>query len=191
MPKVSPLMIAPPLIFAAFVGLAFVGMYRDNPNGMPSTLVGQTAPGVPERGLEGFPQTTPEMLVAGEVTLVNFWASWCPPCRAEHPSLLKMNAEGFNIIGMNFKDTERAATKYLIDDDSPFSSISFDPEGRNAIDWGVTAPPETFILDAEGKILFRFAGPLIGSDCEQRFLPALEVAMARTLDARIVCAKRD
>ncbi len=179
MPKVSPLMIAPPLIFAAFVALAFVGMYRDDPNGIPSTLVGQKAPGVPERGLEGFPQTTPEMLVAGEVTLVNFWASWCPPCRAEHPKLLEMEAEGINIIGMNFKDTERAATKYLIDDDSPFSSVSFDPEGRNAINWGVTAPPETFILDAEGTILFRFAGPLVGSDFEQRFLPALEAAQGR------------
>lgn len=179
MPKVSPLMIAPPLIFAAFVTLAFVGMYRDDPNGMPSTLVGQQAPGVPERGLVGFPQTTAEMLVSGEVTLVNFWASWCPPCRAEHPKLLEMEAEGINIIGMNFKDTERAATKYLIDDDSPFSSGSYDPEGRNAIDWGVTAPPETFILDAEGTILFRFAGPLIGSDYEQRFLPQLEAAQGK------------
>ena len=90
-----------------------------------------------------------------------------------------MEAEGINIIGMNFKDTKRAATKYLIDDDSPFSSVSFDPEGRNAINWGVTAPPETFILDAEGTILFRFAGPLVGSDFEQRFLPALEAAQGR------------
>ena len=179
MAKVSPLMIAPPLIFAAFIALAFVGMYRDDPNGIPSTLVGQPAPGVPDRGLQGFPQTTAEMLVTGEVTLVNFWASWCPPCRAEHPKLLEMEAEGINIIGMNFKDTERAATKYLIDDDSPFSSVSFDPEGRNAINWGVTAPPETFILDGEGTILFRFAGPLIGSDYEQRFLPALEAAQGK------------
>ena len=176
MPKISPLMIAPPLIFAGFVAMAFVGMYRDDPNGMPSTLVGQQAPGVPEHGLVGFPQTTPEMLVTGDVTLVNFWASWCPPCRAEHPKLLEMEAAGVNIIGMNFKDTERAATKYLINDDSPFSSVSFDTEGRTAIDWGVTAPPETFILDAEGTILFRFAGPLIGSDYEQRFLPQLEAA---------------
>ena len=176
MAKVSPLMLAPPLIFAGFVALAFVGMYRDDPNGIPSTLVGQQAPGVPERGLVGFEQTTPEDLIAGEVTLVNFWASWCPPCRAEHPRLLEMEAEGINIIGMNFKDTERAATRYLINDDNPFSSVSFDPDGRNAIDWGVTAPPETFILDAEGTILFRFAGPLVGSDYEQRFLPQLQAA---------------
>jgi len=178
MARVSPLMIAPPLIFAAFVALAFVGMYREDPNGIPSTLVGQKAPGVPERALADFPQATDAMLATGEVTLVNFWASWCPPCRAEHPKLLEMEAQGINIIGINFKDTERAATRYLVNDDNPFAGVSFDPEGRTAIDWGVTAPPETFILDGEGTILFRFAGPLIGSDYEQRFLPRFQAAQS-------------
>ena len=176
MPKISPMMIAPPLIFAGFVALAAVGMYRDDPNGIPSTLVGQAAPGVPEKPLDGFTPLTPDMLAAGEVTLVNFWASWCPPCRAEHPKLLEMQAEGVNIIGINFKDTARNASTYLIEDDNPFSAIGFDPQGRTAIDWGVTAPPETFILDADGTVLFRFAGPLIGSDFEQRFLPQLKAA---------------
>lgn len=176
MAKISPLMIAPPLIFAAFVGLAVVGMYRDDPEGLPSTLIGQAAPSIPEKALGDFPQATQAMLASGEVTLVNFWASWCPPCRAEHPKLLEMEAEGISIVGINFKDTERAATKYLIDDDNPFAGIAFDPQGRTAIDWGVTAPPETFILDADGTVLFRFAGPLVGSDYEQRFLPALEAA---------------
>jgi cytochrome c biogenesis protein CcmG/thiol:disulfide interchange protein DsbE len=169
-------MIAPPLIFAAFVTLAFVGMYRDDPEGLPSTLIGQTAPSIPEKALGDFPQATQTMLASGDVTLVNFWASWCPPCRAEHPKLLEMEAEGIRIVGINFKDTERAATKYLIDDDNPFAGIAFDPQGRSAIDWGVTAPPETFILDGNGTVLFRFAGPLVGSDYEQRFLPALEAA---------------
>jgi cytochrome c biogenesis protein CcmG/thiol:disulfide interchange protein DsbE len=176
MAKISPLMIAPPLIFAAFVGLAFVGMYRDDPEGLPSTLIGQPAPNIPEKALGDFPQASQAMLASGEVTLVNFWASWCPPCRAEHPKLLEMEAEGISIVGINFKDTERAATKYLIDDDNPFAGIAFDPQGRTAIDWGVTAPPETFILDADGTVLFRFAGPLVGSDYEQRFLPALKAA---------------
>jgi cytochrome c biogenesis protein CcmG/thiol:disulfide interchange protein DsbE len=179
MAKVSPLMIAPPLIFAAFVALAFVGMYRENPEGLPSTLVGQMAPGIPEGVLEGFPPATADMLATGEVMLVNFWASWCPPCRAEHPKLLEMEAQGINIIGINFKDTANAATKYLINDDNPFSGVAFDPQGRTAIDWGVTAPPETFILDGDGTVLFRFAGPLVGSDYEQRFVPALEAAQNR------------
>jgi cytochrome c biogenesis protein CcmG/thiol:disulfide interchange protein DsbE len=177
MVKLRPLMMAPPLIFAAFVGLAAFGMFRENPDGLPSTLVGQVSPGVPETGLEGFEPATDEMLASGQVTLVNFWASWCPPCRAEHPKLLEMQAEGIPIVGINFKDQQGTASKYLIEDENPFVGVGFDPQGRKAIDWGVTAPPETFILDGAGKVLFRFAGPLVGSDYEQRFVPALRAAM--------------
>jgi cytochrome c biogenesis protein CcmG/thiol:disulfide interchange protein DsbE len=178
MARFSPLMLAPPVIFAGFVALAAVGMYRDDPQGLPSTLVGRSAPALPADPLPGFPAATPDMVAAGEVTLVNFWASWCPPCRAEHPKLLEMEAQGMPIIGINFKDTAANAARYLTEDDNPFIGIGFDPKGRTAINWGVTAPPETFILDGEGKVLFRFAGPLIGSDYEQRFLPALKAAMA-------------
>ena len=176
MARPSILMLAPPVIFAGFVALAAVGMYRDDPQGLPSTLVGQMAPGVPDAGLEGFDVATAEMLATGEVTLVNFWASWCPPCRAEHPKLLELEAEGVNIVGINFKDSAANASKYLIEDDNPFAGVGFDPQGRTAIDWGVTAPPETFILDGSGTVLFRFAGPLVGSDYTQRFLPELQKA---------------
>lgn len=178
MPKVSPLMIAPPLIFAGFVALAGIGMFRDNPNDLPSTMIGQPAPAITTDALGDYPPVTPEALATGQVTLVNFWASWCPPCHAEHPKLLEMADEGMPIIGVNFKDQARNASSYLDDDGNPFTAVAFDPQGRTAIDWGVTAPPETFILDAEGTVLFRFAGPLIGSDYEQRFLPQLEKALA-------------
>jgi len=177
MAKIRPMMIVPPLVFVAFVALAAVGMYRDDPDGLPSTLVGRSAPGVPAEALEGFPLATADMLASGEVTLVNFWASWCPPCRAEHPKLLELEADGIPIVGINIRDTQANAGKYLTDDDNPFIGVGFDPRGRTSIDWGVTAPPETFILDAEGTVLFRYAGPLIGSDYEQRFLPALQQAL--------------
>lgn len=179
MAKLSPMMIAPPVIFAAFVALAAVGMYRDDPEGLPSTLVGQQAPALPEAGLPDYPQATDDMLRAGEVTLVNFWASWCPPCRAEHPKLLQMQEEGMTIVGVNFKDSEGNASAYLRDEENPFAGVGFDPQGRVAIDWGVTAPPETFIVAGDGTVLFRFAGPLVGSDYEQRFLPALNEALGR------------
>ncbi|WP_300058337.1 DsbE family thiol:disulfide interchange protein [uncultured Roseobacter sp.] len=179
MPKVSPLMIAPPLIFAGFVALAGIGMFRDNPNDLPSTMIGQPAPAITSEALGDYPPVTAEALATGQVTLVNFWASWCPPCHAEHPKLLEMASEGMPIIGVNFKDQARNASSYLDDDGNPFRAVAFDPQGRTAIDWGVTAPPETFILDAEGTVLFRFAGPLIGSDYEQRFLPELEKALAK------------
>ncbi|MEM7520746.1 MAG: DsbE family thiol:disulfide interchange protein [Pseudomonadota bacterium] len=179
MARLSPLMLAPPLIFAAFVALAAVGMMRENPDALPSTRVGQQAPGLPEADLDGFPAATAEMLASGEVTLVNFWASWCPPCRAEHPTLLRMAADGVPIIGVNMRDTQANAGSYLTDDGNPFIGIGFDARGRTSLDWGVTAPPETFILDGEGTVLFRFAGPLIGSDYEQRFIPALRAAVVQ------------
>lgn len=179
MPRVSPLMIAPPLIFAAFVVIAGVGMFTTNSSELRSTLLGKPAPAITPVGLEGFEPVTAQALASGQVTLVNFWASWCPPCHAEHPRLLEMAAEGISIIGVNFKDREGAATSYLQEDGNPFVSVAFDPQGRTAIDWGVTAPPETFILDSEGTILFRFVGPLVGSDYEQRFMPELEKALSQ------------
>lgn len=179
MPRVSPLMIAPPLIFAAFVVIAGVGMFTTNSSELRSTLLGKPAPAITPVGLEGFEPVTAQALASGQVTLVNFWASWCPPCHAEHPRLLEMAAEGISIIGVNFKDREGAATSYLQEDGNPFVSVAFDPQGRTAIDWGVTAPPETFILDSEGAVLFRFVGPLVGSDYEQRFMPELEKALSQ------------
>lgn len=178
MAKVSPLMLAPPIIFAAFVAMAAFGMLRDDPSRLPSTMIGKPAPAITSDALADYPPVTPEAMATGQVTLVNFWATWCPPCRAEHPNLLRMASEGMPIIGVNFKDTEGLAVSYLDEDGNPFGAVAYDPQGRTAIDWGVTAPPETFILDAEGTVLFRFAGPLVGSDYEQRFLPALQDAMA-------------
>lgn len=177
MARLNPLMIAPPLIFAAFVALAAFGMYRDDPQSLPSALIGQTAPALPEKSLPGYPAVTQDMLATGEVTLVNFWASWCPPCRAEHPRLMQLAAQGVPIVGLNFKDTQGPAVKFLEGDGSPYIGVGFDPKGRFAIDWGVTAPPETFIIGKDGTVVFRFAGPLVGSDYEQRFKPAFEKAL--------------
>lgn len=179
MAKISPMMVAPPLIFAALATLFYVGMFRDDPQGLPSTRVGQPAPAVTQETLADYPAVSEAMLSSGSVTLVNFWASWCPPCRAEHPKLLELESEGLDIIGVNMKDQASDATRYLKGADNPFAAIAFDPKGRTAIDWGVTAPPETFIVDGDGVVLFRFVGPLVGSDYEQRFLPALNAALGR------------
>lgn len=176
MAKLSPLILAPPIIFAGFALMAFVGMQRDDPQELRSTLIGKQPPPITEVALGNLPGVVAQDLIRGEVTLVNFWASWCPPCHAEHPTLLQMQADGIPIIGVNFKDKEGPATGYLRDDGNPFLAVAFDPQGRTAIDWGVSAPPETFILDKDGTVLFRFAGPLVGSDYEQRFLPQFNAA---------------
>ena len=176
MAKFNPLMLAPPLIFAGFVALAAVGMFRDNPDALPSTLTGEPAPPITEKPLDGFDAVAPGLIGAGQVTLVNFWASWCPPCRAEHPKLLEMQAAGLPIVGVNFREPGGQGAEYLRDSGNPFVAVAYDPQVQTAIDWGVTAPPETFIIDGDGTVLFRFAGPLIGADFEQRFLPELRAA---------------
>lgn len=179
MARLSPLMVAPPLIFAAIGALFYFGLGRDGQNELESVFEGKPAPAMTSEALPGYDAITPEMLAAGEITLVNFWASWCPPCRAEHPVLKQMQADGIRIVGVNFKDKAENATKYLQDDGNPFMAVAFDPAGRTAIDWGVTAPPETFILDGDGTVLFKFVGPLVGSDYQQRFLPRLNEALGR------------
>lgn len=176
MANISPLMILPPAIFAAFAGLAVAGMMRDNPDELRSAIVDNPAPAVPVAAVDGTTQLTDADLRAGDITIVNFWASWCPPCRAEHPNLLDLQGQGYRVAGINFRDQQDQAAPYLIDYEDPFFATGFDLRGRTAIDWGVTAPPETFIVDGDGTVLFRFVGPLVGSDYEQRFLPELAKA---------------
>ena len=113
----------------------------------------------------------------GKVNLVYLWATWCPPCRAEHPTLTELSKR-LPVYGVDLKDNEADALRFLAEDGNPFAAIATDPRGRAAIDWGVTAPPETFIVDGEGRIMYRHAGPLIREDYTSRFLPELEKALA-------------
>lgn len=172
------LMILPPVLFAGLAGLFYFGMYRENPGELRSVLIGREAPALPATGLPEVPVLTDSDLRTGEVTVVNFWATWCPPCRAEHPVLLEMAGRGIRVAGVNMMDDDRKAVAYLEEEGNPFIGVATDPNGRNRVDWGVTAPPETFILDGEGRILFRFVGPLVGTDYETRFVPELEKALA-------------
>ncbi|NJS38838.1 MAG: DsbE family thiol:disulfide interchange protein, partial [Rhodobacteraceae bacterium] len=133
---------------------------------------------LPATGLPGLPLLTDADLRTGEVTVLNFWASWCPPCRAEHPVLLDMAERGIRVAGVNMMDKDANAVAYLAEDGNPFFGVATDPDGRNRVEWGVTAPPETFILAGDGTVLFRFVGPLVGTDYETRFVPELEKALS-------------
>jgi cytochrome c biogenesis protein CcmG, thiol:disulfide interchange protein DsbE len=173
------LMFLPPVIFAGLAATFYIGMARDNPDTLPSTFISQPAPPLPAGPLADIPLLTAADLNKGQITLVNFWASWCPPCRAEHPVLTQLSADGIRVASVNFKDKAEDASAFLAEHGNPFFAVAFDPKGRSAIDWGVTAPPETFIIGGDGKVLFRFVGPLVGSYYEQAFLPALKEALAK------------
>lgn len=177
MARISPLVVLPPVAFAALAAMFLWGMGREDPDALPSAMIGREAPALPQTTLPGKEQLTDEMLREPGVKLVNFWASWCPPCRAEHPTLMDLS-ERLPVYGVDLKDPESNALRFLEEDGDPFHAIATDPRGRAAIDWGVTAPPETFILDGQGRVLHRFAGPLLREDYTNRFLPELEKALS-------------
>jgi cytochrome c biogenesis protein CcmG, thiol:disulfide interchange protein DsbE len=172
------LVAVPPLVFLGLAVLFYTGMGRENPNDLPSVFLGQPAPSIEQLALTGIPAPVQADLAAGKVTVVNFWASWCPPCRAEHPTLTALAAEGIQVIGVNMRDRESDALAFLAEEGNPFKSVSFDPKGRTLIEWGVTAPPETFIVNGQGIVVYRFIGPMVGDDYLQRFRPELDKALA-------------
>ena len=171
------LLLIPVLLFLGLGWMFYVGMQRAAPNDMPSVFLDQPAPGVGAEALPGTAALTDADLRTGQVTVVNFWASWCPPCRAEHPTLKAMSEEGVRVVGINMMDRAEDALAFLAEAGNPFLAVAFDPKGRTRLEWGVTAPPETFIVRGDGTVAFRFIGPLVGSDYEQRFRPALEAAL--------------
>lgn len=173
MAKVSPLMLAPPLAFAALAILFFIGMNRDNPNELPTTLAGKQAPDVEITALGVKPLWSNETLRNGNVKLVNFWASWCAPCRVEHPNLMALQAEGLQIYGVNYKDPARNALKFLQNLGDPYEGVGADQEGRMGLNWGVYGVPETYLLDGDGSVILRLAGPLTNRELTERLRPAL------------------
>lgn len=178
MARLNLLMLAPPVIFAGLAAVFYIGMFN-SAGDLPSTFIGKPAPAMTSEALADYPPVTPEDLASGQVTIVNFWASWCPPCRAEHPKLIELAARGdIHMVGVNFNDRADDALEYLAEATNPFDVIAYDPKGRTSFDWGVSAPPETFILDGDGTVVFKFIGPLVGDDYDQRFAPELAKALA-------------
>lgn len=171
-------LIAPLVILAGLLALFGKGIYdkqfSDNPDAVPSTFVGRPAPVFDLEPLGDLPHATREDLQAEGWKLVNFWASWCPPCRAEHPQLTKLATEdGWTILGVNKSDTEANALAFLGELGDPYTAHAADPTGRQAIEWGVYGLPETFLIDPEGNIRYRYPGPITARIWERAFLPVV------------------
>lgn len=178
MARISPLTALPLVMALGFMGLAFWGMKRPDPNELPSTLIGLEVPPVALARLgEGAPFSD-ATLRDGKVKIVNFWASWCAPCRAEHPNLMQLQAEGLPVYGVNYKDKSEDALAFLAELGNPYTSIGADSSGRMGIDWGIYGVPETFVIDGEGRVILRFPGPLTERAIQTDLRPALKVAAA-------------
>ena len=174
MAKISPLMIAPPAIFVGLATLFFVGMQRDNPDELPSAMVGRTAPEVVVEQASFAEPFADADLRSGDITFVNFWASWCAPCRAEHPTLMQLASEGYEVFGVNYKDTDAKALGFVQELGNPFAKGGADPNGRMALNWGVYGVPETYVIDGDGTVLLRVAGPLTEREMEARVRSLLQ-----------------
>jgi cytochrome c biogenesis protein CcmG/thiol:disulfide interchange protein DsbE len=176
MARVAPLMLLPPLLFAGLAGLFAFGMFREDPDALPSARAGQTAPPVVLAALGDLPLFDDAALRAPGVKLVNFWASWCAPCRVEHPTLEALAAEGVTIYGINYKDDPARALAFLDELGDPYAAIGTDQSGRTALDWGLYGVPETYVIDGQGRVILRFAGPVTRRVLEATIRPAMAEA---------------
>lgn len=165
----------------AFVGLAALFLVRlqaGDPARLPSALIGKPAPRFALPPIEAGKGTgLSDADLARGVHLVNVWASWCGPCRLEHPLLLQLAADKrIELDGINYKDLPENAQRFLGALGNPFARTGADPDGTAAIDWGVYGVPETFVV-RDGVITHKFIGPLSEEGIERDLKPALEQAL--------------
>lgn len=175
-----------PLIVFLVIGAMFAGflfaktLFGYERDALPSAMIGRPAPETTLPPLfEGAPGFDAEALRAPGVKLVNVWASWCGPCRVEHPYLMALAEQGVTILGMNHRDDPNAAKSFLAELGDPYERIGVDRNGRASVDWGVYGVPETFIVNGRGEIVHKHVGPIQGGDLERRILPAIRAAEAQ------------
>lgn len=172
------------LPLAAFLALAAVFLFqlmsgRDERE-LPSALIGQKAPPTELPALSPFSETGISSAdFEGKVTLVNVFASWCIPCRDEHPFLKELAKDTrFRLVGFNYKDKPENARAFLGELGNPYATIGTDVAGRAGIDWGVYGVPETYLVDRQGVIRAKFVGPLSLDTFRERLEPQIKAALA-------------
>lgn len=172
-------MALPLIVLVALVAVFAMSLDRD-PSLVRSVLIDKPVPTFSLPAVEGM--SVPGFDTAalkGQVTVVNVFASWCIPCRDEHPVLAALKAEsGVRIFGINQKDQADQAREFLAELGNPYDAIGADTSGRTTIDWGVYGVPETFVVDPAGIIRFKHTGPVTLVDLEREILPAIERAKA-------------
>ena len=161
----------PLAIFVVLVGFLWVGLARD-PREVPSPLVDKPAPAFLLAQLDDPAKKLGPADLKGQVWLLNVWASWCVSCRVEHPLLVALaKTKLVPVIGLNYKDTNDLGRAWLVEYGDPYQVSVVDADGRVGIDWGVYGVPETFVVDAEGRIAFKQIGPVTSKILDETILP--------------------
>lgn len=175
------IVLLPLLIFVGLAGLFLSQLMSGrDASEIPSALIGHKAPETKLPPLEG--SSLPGLdskNFAGKVTLLNVFASWCAPCREEHPVLLALSQDRrYVLAALNYKDQPENARRFLGELGNPFAAIGTDEAGRTAIDWGVYGVPETFVIGKDGRIAYKHVGPLTPDSVRAELLPQIEKALA-------------
>lgn len=176
-------LVALPLITALIIGgFALWGLNPDrDPNSIPSILISKPVPEFdlpPIEGIDVGGLSKDVLSTAGEPVLVNVFASWCVPCRAEHAVLTRMVKEkGVRLMGINYKDKPDAARAWLKDLGNPYERIGSDLDGLAGIEWGISGVPESFVIDGKGIVVFRYVGPIVGAEAQKQVNDALNQAV--------------
>src|SRR5262249_20881149 len=167
------LLFGPAVLFLGLVAAFALGLGRD-PKLVPSPLIGKPAPDFALPAVKGRSLGLAASDLTGRVSLVNVFASSCLPCRDEHPLLMRLKADGtVPILGLDYKDKPDDAARWLDGMGDPYTRTGADIDGRVAIDWGVYGVPETFVVDARGRIAFKQIGPLRPADLDRTILPLI------------------
>jgi cytochrome c biogenesis protein CcmG/thiol:disulfide interchange protein DsbE len=177
--NIRPTVVIPAIVFIALAAVfAFylyqIGSGQQNISDLPSALIDEKIPEFSLPPIEGMTGGLSTADLKGGIALVNVWASWCPPCRVEHPILMRLAREGFAVYGINFKDKPADAKAFLARLGNPYRKIGADRSGRAAIEWGVYGYPETFIVDATGHVRYRHVGPILADDLKTTIYPILK-----------------
>ncbi len=168
----------PLIAFAALALLLGVGVMMNSgkdTSAIPSPLVGKMAPDFALPVLDEPERIITRDSLLGEPYLLNVWGSWCPACRDEHPVITELAESGrIRVIGYDYKDEADDARRWLQQFGNPYALVIADVEGRAALDWGIYGAPETFLVDAQGYIRWKFVGPLTPEVVQGQLLPVLE-----------------
>ena len=166
-----------PLVLFLLVGGFLYNGLSLNPREIPSNLIGRPVPSFDLPPVGDRPRGLKTADLAGEVSLVNVFASWCVACRAEHPILMRLAEQGtVPVHGLNYKDDPDAALGWLARFGDPYDRIGADRQGRVGIDFGVYGVPESFVVDGNGTVLCKQIGPITERDLSEKLLPAIAAA---------------